>query len=105
MSAGRADAGVGSRGKAAKKAEAVKPPWQRYLQGEDAKKAAEQEKQLTQLQEAGKFEEALKVAEALAALRQKMQGGDHWQAVDARLDSRSDPPRRCGPREEERTEL
>src|SRR5262249_11777534 len=30
----------------AKKTEAVKPPWQRLLQGEDAKKAEEQEKQL-----------------------------------------------------------
>jgi hypothetical protein len=43
----------------AKKAVAVKPPWQRLLQGEDAKKAAEQEKQLLRLLEAGKFEDAL----------------------------------------------
>jgi tetratricopeptide (TPR) repeat protein len=68
----------------AKKTEAVKPPWQRYLQGEGAKKAAEQAKRFGQLQEAGKFEEALRVAEALTELRQKVQGADHWQAVNAR---------------------
>ena len=38
----------------AKKTEPIKPPWQRMLQGEDAKKAAEQEKRRTELQEAGK---------------------------------------------------
>jgi hypothetical protein len=60
-----------------------KPPWQRLLQGEDAKKAAEQKKQLDELQAAGKFEEALKVAEVLAQLRTKVQGKDHWEAVNA----------------------
>jgi tetratricopeptide (TPR) repeat protein len=68
----------------AKKTDAVKPPWQRYLQGEDAKKAGEQEKQLAQLQEASKFSDALKTAEALAALRGKVQGKEHWQTVSAR---------------------
>jgi hypothetical protein len=68
----------------AKKAEAVKLPWQRLLQGEDDKKATQQEKQLTQLQEAGKFDDALKVAEALAELRTNVQGADHWQTVNAR---------------------
>jgi hypothetical protein len=67
----------------AKKTETIKPPWQRYLQGADEKKAAELEQQLTQFWQAGKFAEALKVAEALAALRQKAQGSDHWQGVDA----------------------
>jgi tetratricopeptide (TPR) repeat protein len=61
-----------------------KPPWQRLLQGAEARQAAEHEKQLAQLQEAGKFEEALKVAEALAELRVKEQGADHWQAANAR---------------------
>jgi tetratricopeptide (TPR) repeat protein len=72
-------AAVGSRA-----AEPVKPPWQRLLQGEDARKTVQQEKQLGQLQEAGKFAEALKVAEALAELRGKVQGADHWQAANAR---------------------
>ncbi|MHB1426036.1 MAG: tetratricopeptide repeat protein [Gemmataceae bacterium] len=69
----------------AKKAEAVKPPWQRLLQGADAKKAAEQEKKLAQLHEAGQFAEALKLAESLMELRAKVQGADHWQAVNARF--------------------
>ena len=69
---------------AAVAAEPAQPPWQRLLQGEDAKKAAEQERRLAQGQEAGKFEEALQAAQALAALRGKVQGADHWQAVDAR---------------------
>src|SRR6516165_67605 len=69
---------------AAVAAEPAQPPWQRLLQGEDAKKAAEQERRLAQGQEAGKFEEALKAAQALAELRGKVQGADHWQAVDAR---------------------
>jgi hypothetical protein len=68
----------------AKKAEAMKPPWQRLLQGEDAKKAAEQEKRLAELQEAGKFAEALQAAQAVAALRGQVQGAEHWQAVEAR---------------------
>jgi CHAT domain-containing protein len=68
----------------AKKQGVEKPPWQRYLQGDDAKKAVEQEKQRTQLQEAGKFKEALQVAEGLAEMRSKAQGAEHWEAVNAR---------------------
>ncbi|HTU89995.1 MAG TPA: tetratricopeptide repeat protein [Gemmataceae bacterium] len=69
-----------------KKADEVKPQWQRLLQGEDAKKAKEQENKLERLQEAGQFTEALKVAEALAELRTNKQGANHWEAVDARFD-------------------
>jgi tetratricopeptide (TPR) repeat protein len=61
-----------------------KPPWQRLLQGADAKKAEKLDKQLEELQEAGKFEEALPAAEELAALRSRVQGPDHWEVVDAR---------------------
>ena len=71
-------------GEPAKEPPAGKPPWQRLLQGADARRAEEQEKQLERLQAAGKFEDALKVAEALAQLRGKVQGAGHWQAVDAR---------------------
>ena len=42
-----------------------KPPWQRLLKGEDAIKAAGMEQELTRLQAAGRFEEALTVAQAL----------------------------------------
>jgi hypothetical protein len=64
----------------------AKPPWQRLLRGEEAKKAAEQEARLAKLRESAEFADALKVAEALAELRNKVQGADHWEAVNARLD-------------------
>ena len=69
---------------AADKPALVKPPWQRLLRGEDDRKAAAQERQLEQLQTAGKFDDALKVAQALADLRSKAQGADHWEAINAR---------------------
>jgi tetratricopeptide (TPR) repeat protein len=62
---------------------AAKPPWQRMLQGDDARKAQTLEEHLQGLQEAGKFEAALAVAEELAALRRRVQGTDHWQAGSA----------------------
>jgi tetratricopeptide (TPR) repeat protein len=68
-----------------KKPQSVEPPWQRLLQGADAKKAAEQESRVSQLQEAGHFAEALKVAQALAELRAKAQGAEHWEALNARF--------------------
>jgi tetratricopeptide (TPR) repeat protein len=61
-----------------------KPPWQRLLQGFDAFQTRLLEGRLQKLQEAGKFEAALAVAEELAALRRRVQGADHWQAVDAK---------------------
>jgi tetratricopeptide (TPR) repeat protein/CHAT domain-containing protein len=65
---------------------AAKPQWQRFLQGRAAQKAQQYQQQLEQLQEAGKLEAALKVAQALAALRAKAQGADHWQVADTRWD-------------------
>jgi tetratricopeptide (TPR) repeat protein len=64
---------------------AVKPPWQRLLQGDDAKKADELRKRLDGLQLAGKFAEAAEIAEQLSHLREERQGKEHWQAVDARF--------------------
>jgi hypothetical protein len=61
--------GVQSR---AEEAAPAKPPWQRLLQGEDARKAQMLEGRLQELQEAGKFEAALHVAEELAALRTRV---------------------------------
>jgi CHAT domain-containing protein/Tfp pilus assembly protein PilF len=63
-----------------------KPPWQRMLQGDDATKAAELEKQIVQrVMLEGRFAEAVQPAETLLALREGKQGKDHWQTVDARL--------------------
>jgi len=63
---------------------ARKPQWQRLLQGKEAQQIAQQEKQRAQLEEAGKFEEALPLADTIARRRGELQGSDHWQAVDAR---------------------
>jgi tetratricopeptide (TPR) repeat protein len=78
--------GLATADEAAKKAASSKPPWQRTLQGEDAKKAAEQANKLDQLEEAGQLAEALEVAEALVELRRKVQGADHWQTVNVHVD-------------------
>jgi CHAT domain-containing protein/Flp pilus assembly protein TadD len=60
------------------------PPWQRLLQGDEARKANELQRRLERLQAEGKLQEALEAAEALEALRRREQGADHWQTVDAR---------------------
>jgi tetratricopeptide (TPR) repeat protein len=73
-------AGVAAAGPGAKKS-----AWQRLLQGDDARKAVELQQRIDQLQQAGKFEEAVPSAEALVQLRQERQGKEHWQAVDARF--------------------
>jgi tetratricopeptide (TPR) repeat protein len=70
---------------AAEPATAEKPPWQRLLQGADARKAEELQKRLDALVMAGKFDEALASAEELARLRQDRQGQEHWEAVNARF--------------------
>jgi CHAT domain-containing protein/tetratricopeptide (TPR) repeat protein len=61
-----------------------RPPYQRLLRGEDARKAEELRAQLNQAWAAGHFEESLRTAESILALRTKAQGADHWQTVDAR---------------------
>src|SRR2546428_445495 len=76
--------GVDERGKASPGA---KPPWQRLLQGEDDRKAEQQDQRLGQLKRAGSFEDALKVAKYLAALRAQAEGADHWQAADVRWEA------------------
>jgi tetratricopeptide (TPR) repeat protein len=62
-----------------------KPPWQRLLQGADARKAEELQKSLDTLLRAGKLDEALASAEELGRLRLERQGKEHWQAVTARF--------------------
>jgi tetratricopeptide (TPR) repeat protein len=62
-----------------------RPPWQRLLEGDDARKAEGLQKRLDALLRAGKFEEALASAEELARLRRERQGQEHWQAVNARF--------------------
>jgi tetratricopeptide (TPR) repeat protein len=70
---------------AAEPAAAEKPPWQRLLQGDDARKAEELQKRVQDLQTEGRLDEALHTAEELARLRQERQGRQHWQAGNARF--------------------
>jgi CHAT domain-containing protein len=61
-----------------------KAPWQRLLTGDDAKRAAEWQQKFGELCQAGKYAEAREVARQILALRQRVQGVDHWQTADAR---------------------
>jgi hypothetical protein len=65
------------------------PPWRRMLKGEDAHRALALERQRNDRVRASKFEAALATAREVAALRERIQGKGHWQAVDARLYVRS----------------
>jgi tetratricopeptide (TPR) repeat protein len=56
------------------------PPYERLLKGADKRKADELQAQLNRAWEAGRFDEALRAAQALLALRQTVQGKGHWQA-------------------------
>jgi tetratricopeptide (TPR) repeat protein len=60
------------------------PPYQRLLRGADARKAKGLEEQLAKDLAAGRLEEARGAAEAVLALRRRVQGADHWQTVSAR---------------------
>jgi tetratricopeptide (TPR) repeat protein len=58
-----------------------KPPWQRMLTGEDAKKAAGLQKRIQELDAADKYAEAIGLQEELLALRTNVQGAEHWETV------------------------
>jgi tetratricopeptide (TPR) repeat protein len=60
----------------------TKPPWQRLLKGDDAKKAAELGKRIEELEAADKYAEAISQSAELLALRTKVQGVDHWETVN-----------------------
>jgi CHAT domain-containing protein/tetratricopeptide (TPR) repeat protein len=60
------------------------PPYKRLLTGEDAKKAAELEKQIGERNAADDYAAAAKAAEELLALRRRVQGAEHHEAVDVR---------------------
>jgi tetratricopeptide (TPR) repeat protein len=64
-------------------AQAEEPPYQRTLRGDDAQKAAALQQQIDDLWATAKFDEAVKPAEELLALRQRVQGEKHWEASDA----------------------
>jgi hypothetical protein len=61
-----------------------KPPWQRLLTGDDAKKAARLQQRIGELKAADQYAEAVRVYEELLALRTKVQGAEHWETVSDR---------------------
>jgi tetratricopeptide (TPR) repeat protein len=63
---------------------AATPPYRRLLQGADARRAADLEKQIAALSVAGKFAAARSAAEQVVRLRARVQGASHWQTGDAR---------------------
>ena len=59
----------------------AKPPYQRLLQGDEAKQAADLEKQVEEKEAADQYAQAIAAAEQLLALRTRGQGADHPDAV------------------------
>lgn len=64
------------------------PPFERLLQGEDAKKAEQLKQRITDLEAADKYDDAIQVAEELLDFRRRMQGEDHYQVVSGKWDAR-----------------
>jgi len=60
----------------------AKPPWQWLLTGADARKAADLETRIAELEAADNYAEAIRRREELLALRMRGQGAEHWQTVD-----------------------
>src|SRR5262245_59659010 len=58
-----------------------KPPYQRLLQGDDAKQAQALEKRVNERAAADDYAGALQAAEELLALRRRAQGDDHHETV------------------------
>jgi tetratricopeptide (TPR) repeat protein len=61
-----------------------KPMWQRVLSPADARRAAALEQESIKRGEAGRFDDAVKCAQALVRLRERAQGANHWQTINAR---------------------
>jgi hypothetical protein len=65
------------------KSERDDAPWKRMLKGEDAKRVEALEKKIAELRRASMFTEAIAPAKTVADIRNRAQGGDHWQTGDA----------------------
>src|SRR5262249_22597593 len=62
---------------------ASRPPWQRLLGKADQQQADLLNKEIAAAVQDQKWDVAIQAATKLAALRDKVQGADHWQAVNA----------------------
>ena len=58
------------------------PHWQRLLQGDVAKKAADLQGQIDAAEAAGRYGDAVPLLKQLVGLRATQQGPDHWQTVN-----------------------
>ncbi len=67
-----------------------KPPWQRVLQGDDAKRVEALEKQIGDLEKKGQFAEAIAPDREVLAIHLRGQGEDHWETVNARIRVQTD---------------
>ncbi len=61
-----------------------KPPYERVLSEEQAKRAEELGKKIGELQEADDYKGANRAAEELLTLRTNAQGADHWETTSAK---------------------
>jgi tetratricopeptide (TPR) repeat protein len=77
-------AGVWARADDPKPQKAPKPPWQRLLTGADARQAADLKQRSAALEAADQYAEAVRLYEELLALRNTVQGADHWEAISAK---------------------
>ncbi len=66
-----------------------KPPWQRVLQGDDAKQVEALEKRITDLEKKGQFAEAVAFTREVLSIRKRVQGEDHWETVNARIEEQT----------------
>jgi hypothetical protein len=62
------------------------PPSQRVVSGEDLRLLRDLEARLDAARAADNFPEAIAAAEQILAVRQRRQGADHWETLEARLD-------------------
>jgi CHAT domain-containing protein/tetratricopeptide (TPR) repeat protein len=79
-----------TKGREKKDGDAVKPPWQRVLKGDDARKVEAHEQEIAELEQKGKFADAVTPAREVLAIRSRVQGEDHWETVTARIRAQTD---------------
>ncbi len=64
---------------------AKKPQWQRMLEGDDATAAAELQKKVNDSEQKDAYDSAIESAKALLAIRQRIQGQDHYETANAKV--------------------
>jgi CHAT domain-containing protein/tetratricopeptide (TPR) repeat protein len=74
---------VGQGNEPAQPEKPARPPYERLLQGEDAKRAAELEKRANEAAAADRQAEAVQAVEEVYELRRRLQGDDHYQTSAA----------------------